>query len=150
MRLEETFLLTFSNNFLFGHAWYIIYDLFFELKRMEFNFKEHLVLFLILLHLCQIAIVSWNNKDLAWWSQSCEDSSASLGLLQPANTSSNYGTSTILFISEFLFRLELSAMMFSIIISSHFMVIWKGSLSLIHIWRCRRYAVCRSRWSPYH
>ena len=24
------------------------------------------------------------------------------------------------------------------------------SLSLIHIWRCRRYAVCRSRWSPYH
>eukprot|EP00826_Nyctotherus_ovalis_P061688 TRINITY_DN8800_c0_g3_i2.p1 TRINITY_DN8800_c0_g3~~TRINITY_DN8800_c0_g3_i2.p1 ORF type:complete len:274 (-),score=47.66 TRINITY_DN8800_c0_g3_i2:16-837(-) len=24
------------------------------------------------------------------------------------------------------------------------------SLSLIHICRCRRYAVCRSRWSPYH
>ena len=23
-------------------------------------------------------------------------------------------------------------------------------LSLIHILRCRRYAVCRSRWSPYH
>jgi ABC-type Fe3+-siderophore transport system permease subunit len=23
-------------------------------------------------------------------------------------------------------------------------------LSLIHIRRCRRYAVCRSRWSPYH
>eukprot|EP00826_Nyctotherus_ovalis_P031724 TRINITY_DN25435_c0_g1_i1.p1 TRINITY_DN25435_c0_g1~~TRINITY_DN25435_c0_g1_i1.p1 ORF type:complete len:208 (-),score=47.76 TRINITY_DN25435_c0_g1_i1:25-648(-) len=23
-------------------------------------------------------------------------------------------------------------------------------LSLIHICRCRRYAVCRSRWSPYH
>ena len=23
-------------------------------------------------------------------------------------------------------------------------------LSLIHIWRCRRYAVCRSRWSPDH
>eukprot|EP00826_Nyctotherus_ovalis_P027331 TRINITY_DN21360_c0_g1_i1.p2 TRINITY_DN21360_c0_g1~~TRINITY_DN21360_c0_g1_i1.p2 ORF type:complete len:156 (+),score=35.85 TRINITY_DN21360_c0_g1_i1:110-577(+) len=27
----------------------------------------------------------------------------------------------------------------------HFLV-----LSLIHICRCRRYAVCRSRWSPYH
>ena len=26
----------------------------------------------------------------------------------------------------------------------------KLCLSLIHIWRCRRYAVCRSRWSPYH
>ena len=26
----------------------------------------------------------------------------------------------------------------------------KIELSLIHIWRCRRYAVCRSRWSPYH
>eukprot|EP00826_Nyctotherus_ovalis_P022380 TRINITY_DN17376_c0_g2_i1.p1 TRINITY_DN17376_c0_g2~~TRINITY_DN17376_c0_g2_i1.p1 ORF type:complete len:204 (+),score=0.01 TRINITY_DN17376_c0_g2_i1:32-613(+) len=26
----------------------------------------------------------------------------------------------------------------------------KKSLSLIHICRCRRYAVCRSRWSPYH
>eukprot|EP00826_Nyctotherus_ovalis_P015988 TRINITY_DN14598_c0_g1_i4.p1 TRINITY_DN14598_c0_g1~~TRINITY_DN14598_c0_g1_i4.p1 ORF type:complete len:317 (+),score=17.08 TRINITY_DN14598_c0_g1_i4:516-1466(+) len=26
--------------------------------------------------------------------------------------------------------------------------LWK--LSLIHICRCRRYAVCRSRWSPYH
>ena len=24
------------------------------------------------------------------------------------------------------------------------------TLSLIHIWRCRRYAVCRSRWSPEH
>ena len=27
---------------------------------------------------------------------------------------------------------------------------WWTYLSLIHIWRCRRYAVCRSRWSPYH
>eukprot|EP00826_Nyctotherus_ovalis_P002689 TRINITY_DN10542_c0_g1_i5.p1 TRINITY_DN10542_c0_g1~~TRINITY_DN10542_c0_g1_i5.p1 ORF type:complete len:121 (-),score=32.81 TRINITY_DN10542_c0_g1_i5:23-385(-) len=26
----------------------------------------------------------------------------------------------------------------------------KRYLSLIHICRCRRYAVCRSRWSPYH
>eukprot|EP00826_Nyctotherus_ovalis_P004109 TRINITY_DN10851_c0_g2_i5.p1 TRINITY_DN10851_c0_g2~~TRINITY_DN10851_c0_g2_i5.p1 ORF type:complete len:234 (+),score=68.67 TRINITY_DN10851_c0_g2_i5:188-889(+) len=25
-----------------------------------------------------------------------------------------------------------------------------NELSLIHICRCRRYAVCRSRWSPYH
>eukprot|EP00826_Nyctotherus_ovalis_P021562 TRINITY_DN16989_c0_g1_i2.p1 TRINITY_DN16989_c0_g1~~TRINITY_DN16989_c0_g1_i2.p1 ORF type:complete len:195 (+),score=45.13 TRINITY_DN16989_c0_g1_i2:234-818(+) len=25
-----------------------------------------------------------------------------------------------------------------------------NDLSLIHICRCRRYAVCRSRWSPYH
>ena len=24
------------------------------------------------------------------------------------------------------------------------------TLSLIHIWRCRRAAACRSRWSPYH
>ena len=23
-------------------------------------------------------------------------------------------------------------------------------LSLIHILRCRRYSLCRSRWSPYH
>ena len=26
----------------------------------------------------------------------------------------------------------------------------KGGLSLIHIWRCRRDVLCRSRWSPYH
>ena len=26
----------------------------------------------------------------------------------------------------------------------------KQSLSLIHIWRCRRSYACRSRWSPYH
>ena len=26
---------------------------------------------------------------------------------------------------------------------------WKR-LSLIHIWRCRRSTLCRSRWSPYH
>ena len=26
---------------------------------------------------------------------------------------------------------------------------WQN-LSLIHIWRCRRYSLCRSRWSPYH
>ena len=25
-----------------------------------------------------------------------------------------------------------------------------GKLSLIHLGRCRRYAVCRSRWAPYH
>ena len=25
-----------------------------------------------------------------------------------------------------------------------------SKLSLIHIWRCRRYSLCRSRWSPYH
>ena len=25
-----------------------------------------------------------------------------------------------------------------------------SNLSLIHIWRCRRYSLCRSRWSPYH
>ena len=24
------------------------------------------------------------------------------------------------------------------------------TLSLIHIWRCRRSFACRSRWSPYH
>ena len=26
----------------------------------------------------------------------------------------------------------------------------KERLSLIHIWRCRRSTLCRSRWSPYH
>mgnify|MGYP003691807323 CR=1 FL=1 len=30
------------------------------------------------------------------------------------------------------------------------LVLIASLLSLIHIWRCRRYAVCRSRWSPYH
>ena len=25
-----------------------------------------------------------------------------------------------------------------------------NALSLIHIWRCRRSTLCRSRWSPYH
>ena len=28
--------------------------------------------------------------------------------------------------------------------------IMDNPLSLIHIWRCRRYSLCRSRWSPYH
>eukprot|EP00826_Nyctotherus_ovalis_P039155 TRINITY_DN3739_c0_g1_i8.p1 TRINITY_DN3739_c0_g1~~TRINITY_DN3739_c0_g1_i8.p1 ORF type:complete len:287 (-),score=63.81 TRINITY_DN3739_c0_g1_i8:13-873(-) len=32
-------------------------------------------------------------------------------------------------------------------VSGDIMEMW---LSLIHICRCRRYAVCRSRWSPYH
>ena len=27
---------------------------------------------------------------------------------------------------------------------------WAKLLSLIHIWRCRRSTLCRSRWSPYH
>ena len=27
---------------------------------------------------------------------------------------------------------------------------WPLVLSLIHIWRCRRDVLCRSRWSPYH
>ena len=36
-------------------------------------------------------------------------------------------------------------------IQSMFCAIWTESvLSLIHIWRCRRSTLCRSRWSPYH
>eukprot|EP00826_Nyctotherus_ovalis_P066197 TRINITY_DN9764_c0_g1_i7.p1 TRINITY_DN9764_c0_g1~~TRINITY_DN9764_c0_g1_i7.p1 ORF type:complete len:123 (+),score=9.62 TRINITY_DN9764_c0_g1_i7:47-370(+) len=30
------------------------------------------------------------------------------------------------------------------------LLVYDITLSLIHICRCRRYAVCRSRWSPYH
>ena len=35
---------------------------------------------------------------------------------------------------------------------NHFNVGWAWALdlSLIHICRCRRYSLCRSRWSPYH
>eukprot|EP00826_Nyctotherus_ovalis_P024321 TRINITY_DN18827_c0_g1_i1.p1 TRINITY_DN18827_c0_g1~~TRINITY_DN18827_c0_g1_i1.p1 ORF type:complete len:307 (+),score=63.07 TRINITY_DN18827_c0_g1_i1:45-965(+) len=29
-------------------------------------------------------------------------------------------------------------------------ITYSNNLSLIHICRCRRYAVCKSRWSPYH
>ena len=29
-------------------------------------------------------------------------------------------------------------------------LVWLNMLSLIHIWRCRRDVLCRSRWSPYH
>ena len=35
----------------------------------------------------------------------------------------------------------------------YFTYLWRSphwSLSLIHIWRCRRSYACRSRWSPYH
>ena len=31
-----------------------------------------------------------------------------------------------------------------------FRMITDLNLSLIHIWRCRRSTLCRSRWSPYH
>ena len=35
--------------------------------------------------------------------------------------------------------------------SSHFSLPYLHNiLSLIHIWRCRRSTLCRSRWSPYH
>ena len=29
-------------------------------------------------------------------------------------------------------------------------IVKRRGLSLIHIWRCRRSTLCRSRWSPYH
>eukprot|EP00826_Nyctotherus_ovalis_P035597 TRINITY_DN3069_c0_g5_i1.p1 TRINITY_DN3069_c0_g5~~TRINITY_DN3069_c0_g5_i1.p1 ORF type:complete len:198 (-),score=25.01 TRINITY_DN3069_c0_g5_i1:18-611(-) len=35
-------------------------------------------------------------------------------------------------------------------VSKHVNIYYLRDLSLIHICRCRRYAVCRSRWSPYH
>ena len=35
-------------------------------------------------------------------------------------------------------------------ISYRFGAIAAYCLSLIHIWRCRRSTLCRSRWSPYH
>ena len=34
--------------------------------------------------------------------------------------------------------------------SKHFVLSCDVELSLIHIWRCRRSTLCRSRWSPYH
>ena len=36
------------------------------------------------------------------------------------------------------------------IIFHYFILSWWMDLSLIHIWRCRRSTLCRSRWSPYH
>ena len=35
------------------------------------------------------------------------------------------------------------------VIKSFFLILYL-QLSLIHIWRCRRSTLCRSRWSPYH
>ena len=34
--------------------------------------------------------------------------------------------------------------------SDHRPLEYLQTLSLIHIWRCRRSTLCRSRWSPYH
>eukprot|EP00826_Nyctotherus_ovalis_P032445 TRINITY_DN26158_c0_g1_i1.p1 TRINITY_DN26158_c0_g1~~TRINITY_DN26158_c0_g1_i1.p1 ORF type:complete len:252 (+),score=57.77 TRINITY_DN26158_c0_g1_i1:202-957(+) len=39
---------------------------------------------------------------------------------------------------------------FNLMHLSHCTISIQYLLSLIHICRCRRYAVCRSRWSPYH
>ena len=46
---------------------------------------------------------------------------------------------------------------FFIVLKENFSVSWfycnlytQLYLSLIHIWRCRRSTLCRSRWSPYH
>ena len=36
------------------------------------------------------------------------------------------------------------------ILSSSWTPAGEEDLSLIHIWRCRRSTLCRSRWSPYH
>ena len=39
------------------------------------------------------------------------------------------------------------------VLSNHlhlFLIFLDYELSLIHIWRCRRSYLCRSRWSPYH
>ena len=33
---------------------------------------------------------------------------------------------------------------------THSLITLLVHLSLIHIWRCRRFGLCRSRWSPYH
>eukprot|EP00826_Nyctotherus_ovalis_P051010 TRINITY_DN6333_c0_g1_i6.p1 TRINITY_DN6333_c0_g1~~TRINITY_DN6333_c0_g1_i6.p1 ORF type:complete len:145 (-),score=9.68 TRINITY_DN6333_c0_g1_i6:22-456(-) len=39
---------------------------------------------------------------------------------------------------------------FACVFNPHLVKFLSLDLSLIHICRCRRYAVCRSRWSPYH
>eukprot|EP00826_Nyctotherus_ovalis_P014107 TRINITY_DN13896_c0_g2_i2.p1 TRINITY_DN13896_c0_g2~~TRINITY_DN13896_c0_g2_i2.p1 ORF type:complete len:141 (-),score=42.17 TRINITY_DN13896_c0_g2_i2:22-444(-) len=51
---------------------------------------------------------------------------------------------TIVFLSDGRFHIE-STMLFNPV-----QKYYQYTLSLIHICRCRRYAVCRSRWSPYH
>ena len=54
--------------------------------------------------------------------------------------------------SDLLIPLQLNLVWWHIINS--WIVLWKDwlalLLSLIHIWRCRRDVLCRSRWSPYH
>ena len=60
-------------------------------------------------------------------------------------------------IAETLFNL--CRCFFHMVRFSHFVIFFQSSaspnssgisLSLIHIWRCRRIERCRSRWSPYH
>ena len=52
-------------------------------------------------------------------------------------------------ISSFQLKKENVIMTLNVLMTKH-VLSTVVELSLIHIWRCRRYAVCRSRWSPYH
>ena len=46
---------------------------------------------------------------------------------------------------------QLSVFLFCFLgLNSVWLVLSSLHLSLIHIWRCRRDVLCRSRWSPYH
>ena len=64
-------------------------------------------------------------------------------------------------ISLFLCAIPLSRLLFAVLsgtsvtlsvqlILSIILLYTSQRLSLIHIWRCRRSTLCRSRWSPYH
>ena len=53
--------------------------------------------------------------------------------------------------SDWLLSLaELEVHILPFVVVSCGVIIILRRLSLIHIWRCRRSTLCRSRWSPYH
>ena len=62
-----------------------------------------------------------------------------------ANTRAHYNYLLLLF----YFSLSL-LVFYRLIIKILYNKTTKDDLSLIHIWRCRRSTLCRSRWSPYH
>ena len=69
--------------------------------------------------------------------------------VKPSSTSLYLGWLELRYNTKYT-HLHLYTKSFSIYLGLQFFSIPNISLSLIHIWRCRRSYACRSRWSPYH
>eukprot|EP00826_Nyctotherus_ovalis_P029263 TRINITY_DN23092_c0_g2_i1.p1 TRINITY_DN23092_c0_g2~~TRINITY_DN23092_c0_g2_i1.p1 ORF type:complete len:133 (+),score=12.54 TRINITY_DN23092_c0_g2_i1:64-462(+) len=120
--------------------------MFYDLKRMDIIKKVSRILLAIISIACGVLFMLFCDYKKFFVLLS---NSNSLSWLSSYYTYYFYTNASLFCIAGTLILLNYRIGIF-VQIAASLMLVFTYDLSLIHICRCRRYAVCRSRWSPYH